>query len=81
VYGCTGVCVWVYRRMCVCVCMCVCVGGGAKVGGEDRAKQAYDTFVPLDGQFDANVVCGRISIRLRVRAAVTVGARVRLGLR
>jgi len=25
-------------------------------GGEDRAKQAYDKFVPLDGKFDDNVI-------------------------
>lgn len=25
-------------------------------GGEDRAKQAYDEFVPLDGKFDDNVI-------------------------
>lgn len=27
-----------------------------KIGGEDLARQAYDTFKPLDGSFDKNVV-------------------------
>jgi alpha-glucuronidase len=29
---------------------------GAKVSREDRARQAYDTFLPLDGHFASNVV-------------------------
>ena len=32
------------------------VYGGGKVGKEDRAKQAFDTFKPLDGAFLQNVV-------------------------
>ena len=32
------------------------VYGDGDIGLEDRAKQAYDTFVPLDGQFADNVV-------------------------
>lgn len=32
------------------------VYGNGKTAKEDRARQAYDTFVPLDGGFDDNVV-------------------------
>ena len=32
------------------------VYGNGQVGREDRARQAGDTFLPLDGKFDANVV-------------------------
>jgi len=31
-------------------------GGSGPIASEDRAKQAYDTFLPLDGKFDANVL-------------------------
>eukprot|EP00927_Polykrikos_kofoidii_P054465 TRINITY_DN48879_c0_g1_i1.p1 TRINITY_DN48879_c0_g1~~TRINITY_DN48879_c0_g1_i1.p1 ORF type:complete len:910 (+),score=68.65 TRINITY_DN48879_c0_g1_i1:61-2790(+) len=31
-------------------------GGDTKIGHEDRARQTYDTFMPLDGEFDDNVV-------------------------
>eukprot|EP00746_Dinoflagellata_sp_MGD_P039578 gnl/MRDRNA2_/MRDRNA2_195534_c0_seq1.p1 gnl/MRDRNA2_/MRDRNA2_195534_c0~~gnl/MRDRNA2_/MRDRNA2_195534_c0_seq1.p1 ORF type:complete len:580 (-),score=88.83 gnl/MRDRNA2_/MRDRNA2_195534_c0_seq1:16-1638(-) len=30
--------------------------GNGEIGKEDIAKQAYDTFMPLDGMFDSNVI-------------------------
>lgn len=29
-------------------------GGDKKIGNEDRAREAYDTFLPLDGKFEDN---------------------------
>ena len=32
------------------------VYGNGKTGQEDRARQSADTFLPLDGRFDSNVI-------------------------
>ena len=32
------------------------VYGDGDIGKEDRARQAYDTFLPLDGMFRENVI-------------------------
>ena len=42
-------------------------GGDTKIGNEDRAREAYDTFLPLDGKFLDNVIVQVKNVRTRRR--------------
>ena len=44
-------------------------GGDTKIGNEDRAREAYDTFLPLDGKFLDNVIVQVKNVRTRRRSA------------
>ena len=37
-------------------CVCVLSMWAGKIAGEDLARQSFDTFMPLDGKFDENVI-------------------------
>ena len=44
-------------------------GGDTKIGNEDRAREAYDTFLPLDGKFLDNVIVQVKNVRVHAAAS------------